>query len=669
MIHEVLAEYKSKEDRYFELCEKDIVKTNMSVQRKMSIVVAAIFLAMIIISKVIIRGFIIHSLYYLLFAFIIVFFITNQILVNKKLSFKACRRESLIAYGILYLGCILIDAMSAGAETPSVLFPFFLIIFVAIYIDKLKIYILFDLSLSAVFCLLVVINKVSFFYSRDVFQIFTSLIVSGIVAVLIQKLRISMALNNAELEQLSEKAAEAEAEAIAANSAKSQFLSQMSHEIRTPINAILGMNELIIREYDDDNLLKYSHNIKSAGNTLLSLINDVLDFSKIEAEKMELYNVEYDLAGTIAELISMVDERARNKGLDLQITVNEEMPHLLYGDNVRLKQIILNILTNAIKYTEKGSIHMDVDYSSSGRLDINGTIGLKISVSDTGIGIRDEDMTRLFSPFERLEEVRNRNVEGTGLGMSIVQKLLAMMNSELMVRSEYGKGSTFSFVVQQETRSWDPIGDFHETYEKLIKSEDNYRQLFEAPEAKILIVDDNEINLVVTKSLIQDTKIQIVTATSGKEALKICDEQEFDLLLIDHRMPGMDGMEMLWRLRSNEKSPNCNKPCVVLTANAFSGAREVYRNSGFEDYLSKPIIGDALEKVLLELLPADKVIKTDGSSYVKHVPTKSVKYEPSMAQVKPETIVDIREDYSDDPDLYAAIGLLMTRANIIAKES
>ncbi|WP_051207927.1 ATP-binding protein [Butyrivibrio sp. AE3006] len=669
MIHEVLAEYRSKEDRYFELCEKDIVKTNMSVQRKMSIVVAAIFLAMIIISKVIIRGFIIHSLYYLLFAFIIAFFITNQILVNKKLSFKACRRESLVAYGILYLGCIFIDSMTAGPETPSVLFPFFLIIFVAIYIDRLKIYILFEFTLSVIFCVLVVINKVSFFYSRDVFQIFTSLIVSGIVAVLIQKLRISMALNNAELEQLSEKAAEAEAEAIAANSAKSQFLSQMSHEIRTPINAILGMNELIIREYDDDNLLKYSHNIKSAGNTLLSLINDVLDFSKIEAGKMELYNVEYDLAGTIAELISMVDERARNKGLDFQITVNEEMPHLLYGDNVRLKQIILNILTNAIKYTEKGSIHMDVDYISSGHLDINGTIGLKISVSDTGIGIRDEDMTRLFSPFERLEEVRNRNVEGTGLGMSIVQKLLALMNSELMVRSEYGKGSTFSFTVQQETRSWDPIGDFHETYEKLIKSEDNYRQLFEAPEAKILIVDDNEINLVVTKSLIQDTKIQIVTATSGKEALKICDEQEFDLLLIDHRMPGMDGMEMLWRLRSNEKSPNCNKPCVVLTANAFSGAREVYKNSGFEDYLSKPIIGDALEKVLLELLPSDKVIKTDGKDYKKHIPTKSVKYEPSMAQVKPETIVDIREDYSDDPDLYAAIGLLMKRANIIAKES
>ena len=669
MIHEVLAEYRSKEDRYFELCEKDIVKTNMSVQRKMSIVVAAIFLAMIIISKVIIRGFIIHSLYYLLFAFIIVFFITNQILVNKKLSFKACRRESLAAYGILYLGCIFIDSMTAGQETPAVLFPFFLIIFVAIYIDKLRVYVLFELTLSIIFCVLVIINKVVFFYSRDIFQIFTSLIVSGIIAVLIQKLRISMALNTAELEQLSEKAAEAEAEAIAANSAKSQFLSQMSHEIRTPINAILGMNELIIREYDDDNLLKYSHNIKSAGNTLLSLINDVLDFSKIEAGKMELYNVEYDLAGTIAELISMVDERARNKGLDLQITVNEEMPHLLYGDNVRLKQIILNILTNAIKYTEKGSIHMDVDYISSGHLDINGTIGLKISVSDTGIGIRDEDMTRLFSPFERLEEVRNRNVEGTGLGMSIVQKLLALMNSELMVRSEYGKGSTFSFTVQQETRSWDPIGDFHETYEKMIKSEDNYRQLFEAPEAKILIVDDNEINLVVTKSLIQDTKIQIVTATSGKEALKICDEQEFDLLLIDHRMPGMDGMEMLWRLRSNDKSPNCNKPCVVLTANAFSGAREVYKNSGFEDYLSKPIIGDALEKVLLELLPADKVIKTDGSEYKKHIPTRSVKYEPSMAQVKPETIVDIREDYSDDPDLYAAIGLMMQRANIIAKES
>ena len=664
MIKDAIKKWRERENRYFELCKEEIIKKNKTVQRKMSIATAAIFLVMIILAKIIIRGFIIAPVYYLFSLMIIAFLVVNQIISQKEHSHKFVRIESIIAYGVLYIGLILIDTVPK-VQGPAILFPFFNIIFVMIYIDKLYIYACFQVTLCLVFAVMDSFCKNEFFYSRDMFEIISSLVVSGIIAILIQKLRIDEALNNTNLKELSLRAAQAEAEAIAANSAKSQFLSQMSHEIRTPINAILGMNELIIREYEDDNLMKYAHNIKSAGNTLLALINDVLDFSKIEAGKMELYKVEYDLAGMIAELVSMVDERAKNKGIELIVTVNEEMPHLLYGDNVRLKQIILNILTNAVKYTEKGSVHMDLDYFVGSHLDINGTIELKVSVSDTGIGIRDEDMPKLLAPFERLEGVRNRNVEGTGLGMSIVQKLLQMMDSELHVRSEYGKGSTFSFVVTQETRSWDPIGDFNVTYDNLVKNEDDYHKLFEAPEARILIVDDNEVNLVVAQNLIKDTKIQTVTAVSGSEALKLCDIEEFDVILIDHRMPGMDGMEMLWRLRSNEKSPNRNKPAIALTANVFSGAREVYKNSGFEDYLPKPIVGDALEKVLLEFIPKDKIIMSKEQKHKKHTPIKVDKKAASkVTETDSENMDVIREDYSDDPELYAAIGLLMRRANI-----
>ncbi len=664
MIKEALAEYKEKEHQYFELCRNDNIKKNISVQKKMSVIAGAIFLTLLILAKLIIRDFYIHPFYYLYLGIMILFFVVSQFVSNRELSYKTMRTESLFMYGMLYFGMILIDC--AHSEAPAVLFPFFIILFVIIYIDEIWIYLLFEIVMCASFGVCVFISKTELYISRDIFSIISSFLVTGLIAVFVQNLRINAAINEANLTKFSQRAAVAEAEAIAANNAKSQFLSQMSHEIRTPINAILGMNELILREYEDDNLLKYAHNIKSAGTTLLALINDVLDFSKIEAGKMELYKVEYDLARLIAELVSMVDERARNKGLELKVTVNEKMPHLLFGDNVRLKQIILNILTNAIKYTEQGMIHLDVDYFVSGHLDVNGMVDIKISVSDTGIGIREADMERLFSPFERLEEVRNRNIEGTGLGMSIVQKLLGLMDSELNVKSEYGKGSTFSFVVKQETRSWEPIGDFNDAYENLVKTETDYKQLFEAPEAEVLIVDDNEINLVVAKNLLKDTKVKITTASGGNEALKICNNKEFDLILIDHRMPGMDGMEMLWRLRSNDKCPNQNKPTIALTANAFSGARQVYKNSGFQDYLAKPIIGDALEKVLMEYLPKDKVRLTDGKAYVKHKPAKAAKYDEEVPEVeeKKKNIGDIREDYSDDAELYAAIGLLMKRASV-----
>ncbi|SDB30780.1 ATP-binding protein [Butyrivibrio sp. INlla16] len=662
MLRETIADFRNDEEKYFEICEKNIVKINMTVQRKMSIALVGIYLIMLIVAKALLQGFRLHVTYYILFIILFLFFVSNQQLKNRALSLRLCRLESIFFYGLLYVMLIVIDILPYK-EQPAGLFPFFLIMFSTIYIDKLRVYFAFDLSLCIGFAVFCYFWKSRLYFSRDIFAIIASLFVTAICTLILVNLRMKEALNNARLEELRFKAAEAEANAIAANGAKTQFLSQMSHEIRTPINAIIGMDELILREYDDNQLKKYAHNIKSASNTLLTLINDVLDFSKIEAGKMELYNVEYDLADMISELVNMVEERAKNKGLEFNTIVNSQIPHLLYGDNVRLKQVILNILTNAVKYTEHGSIEFAVDYIDGGHLDKDSSIGLKISVSDTGIGIREEDMQRLYDPFERLEETRNRNIEGSGLGMSIVQKFLKLMNSELYVKSEYGKGSTFSFVVEQQIRSFEPIGDFKVAYDKIIEDDSNYRELFTAPDADILVVDDNEINLVVTRNLLKDTMINIETASSGKEALLMTAKKKYDLMLIDHRMPEMDGMEMLWRLKSDEKNINRDTPSIALTANAFSGARDVYRKSGFQDYLSKPIIGDALEKMLINYLPEDKVYKNDNDLKKKKKPQKYSKT-GERGESKITNIEELREDYFDDKELYEAIGIMMERANI-----
>ncbi len=663
MLRETLAEFRNEEQKFFEVCEKNIIKMNMAVQRKMSIALVGIYLMMLITAKLLLDGFRIHASYYILFAIIFLFFVTNQFLKEKPVSIKLCRMETLFFYGLLYILLIIIDILPYK-DQPAGLFPFFIIMFSVIYIDRLRVYVIFDTILCLGFVFFCYFWKSRLYFSRDVFSVTASLFVSAICTLILVNLRIKEALNNARLEELSAKAAEAEAAAIAANGAKTQFLSQMSHEIRTPINAIIGMNELILREYDDAQLKKYSHNIKTASNTLLALINDVLDFSKIEAGKMELYNVDYDLADLISELVNMVEDRAKHKGLKLNTNVNSQIPHLLYGDNVRLKQVILNILTNAVKYTEHGSVEFNVDFINSAKLDKNESIGLKISISDTGIGIRDEDMKKLFDPFERLEEGRNRNIEGSGLGMSIVVKFLKLMNSELSVKSEYGKGSTFSFVVEQKVRDWEPIGDFEVAYDRIIQDDGNYSELFVAPDASILVVDDNEINLVVTMNLLKDTKLEIEMATSGKEGLELTRQNKYDIMLIDHRMPEMDGMEMLWRIKSDEKNLNRETPSIALTANAFAGARDVYRKSGFQDYLSKPIIGDSLEKMLLEYLPDEKIQRID-TAVKKTVPQKAVKNAgPSVKPGKSADIKNVREEYFEDKELYDAIGTLMERAKI-----
>ena len=392
-----------------------------------------------------------------------------------------------------------------------------------------------------------------------------------------------------------------------ASEAKSSFLSNMSHEIRTPINAVLGMNEMILRESKEPQTLEYAQNVKSAGASLLSIVNDILDFSKIEAGKMDILPVEYHLSSTINDLVNMISVKAEEKSLKLEVNVDEHIPNKLLGDEIRVKQCVVNILTNAVKYTESGSVTMNVSFREAG----DDNIYLKFQVVDTGIGIKEEDLSKLFSPFERIEEIRNRTIEGTGLGMSIVKKLLAMMDTKLEVKSVYGQGSDFSFEVLQKVLSRDEIGDFKEKYKEYLKSLESYHEKFHAPDAEILVVDDTAMNLTVVKGLLKSTRIRVDTADSGRETLKKVVEKKYDAIFIDHRMPEMDGIETLAAMKVLEGNLNIGVPCIALTANAGSGARDEYVAAGFDDYLAKPVNGEELEDMLKKYLPADKILAAD----------------------------------------------------------
>ncbi|MCR4903295.1 MAG: response regulator, partial [Butyrivibrio sp.] len=388
-----------------------------------------------------------------------------------------------------------------------------------------------------------------------------------------------------------------------ASEAKSDFLSNMSHEIRTPINAVLGMNEMILREEDDPSIREYSLNIKSAGNSLLSIINDILDFSKIEAGKMDILPVDYNLSSMINDLVNMISVRADDKNLNLIVNVDENIPDKLCGDEIRIKQCVTNILTNAVKYTEKGSVTMNVSYRPSE----DGNIYLGFQVLDTGIGIKEEDINKLFSPFERIEEIRNRTIEGTGLGMSIVKKLLAMMDTKLNVKSVYGEGSDFSFEVKQKVNEWEKIGDFKKRYKEYVKGLAKYHEKYHAPNAEILVVDDTPMNLTVVKGLLKPIQIKVDTADSGMETLKKVVQKKYDIIFIDHRMPEMDGIETLAAMKELEGNLNLEVPCIALTANAGQGAKDDYLKAGFDDYLAKPINSNQLEEMIRQYLPEDKV--------------------------------------------------------------
>ena len=398
-----------------------------------------------------------------------------------------------------------------------------------------------------------------------------------------------------------------------ASEAKSSFLSNMSHEIRTPINAVLGMNEMILREASDPQIEEYAQNVKSAGNSLLGIVNDILDFSKIEAGKMDILPVEYHLSSMVNDLVNMISVKAEDKGLKVEVEVDPGTPDKLIGDEIRIKQCVTNVLTNAVKYTETGTVTLHVGFRE-GEED---NIFLKFRVVDTGIGIKEEDLNKLFSPFERIEEIRNRTIEGTGLGMSITKKLLAMMDTKLEVKSVYGEGSDFSFEVKQQLANGSiAIGDFKEKYKIYLKSLKKYHESFRAPTAKILVVDDTPMNLTVVKGLLKSTQVQVDTAESGKETLTKAAKERYDVLFIDHRMPEMDGLETLAALKTSEENLNKDVPCIALTANAGPKAKEEYLDAGFDDYLAKPVSGPDLENMLMRYLPAEKILEADPAKAI-----------------------------------------------------
>ena len=411
-----------------------------------------------------------------------------------------------------------------------------------------------------------------------------------------------------------EKLSREKAQADQANQAKSAFLANMSHEIRTPINAVIGMNEMILRECNDPNIIKYANNAHSASESLLSLINDILDFSKIESGKMELIEETYQLDELIKNLINMIKTRAEKKELEFIVKVNENIPNELFGDSVRIRQVVVNFLTNAVKYTQVGSVEFSVDFDNytPPNLDVelpedDKLILLMFSVKDTGIGIKEEDKAKLFEDFQRVDNKKNKNIEGTGLGLAITNKLVKMMHGHILIESKYGEGSTFTAIFPQKVIGTELVGKFEERSKTTKAKHEKYKVSFIAPDAKVLVVDDNEMNLLVATSLLKATKVQVDTAISGMEALKKLAETQYDLIFLDQMMPSLDGIQTLKLAKEMKNNKSAEAPVIALTANAISGAREMFLSEGFNDYLSKPIDSAALEKMMMEYLPVEKL--------------------------------------------------------------
>ena len=396
-------------------------------------------------------------------------------------------------------------------------------------------------------------------------------------------------------------------EAIQANKMQEEFLANMSHEIRTPLNAIIGLNEMVLKESGEESIKTYASDIKGASKTLLGLINDILDFSKIESGKVDLQPVKYWTAFLLTDSYNLIAKRAEERNIELKVEADPAAPEQLFGDETRIRQIITNLLTNAVKYTNEGSITIRLHWRKTSIE----TAMIRISVADTGIGIKPEDQEKLFHSFQRVDEKHNRNIEGTGLGLVISKQLVELMGGRIWVKSVYGEGSEFFVEFPQKIVSEKGMGKFvpHavDADEVILHSATN----FTAPEARILVVDDVDTNLKVIKNLLKDTEMRIETATGGQECLDMTKNTGFDLIFLDHRMPEMDGVETLHHMRERTDDPNAETPVIMLTANVVAGARENYISEGFTDYLTKPIRQSDLKQMLIDYLPLHKVHKQD----------------------------------------------------------
>ena len=426
------------------------------------------------------------------------------------------------------------------------------------------------------------------------------------------------------------------------NRSQSRFFSSMSHEIRTPINSILGLNEIILRQEDaSEEIIKDAGNIQGAGRMLLALVNDILDISKIEAGKMDIVPVNYNLVSLISEIVNMMWLRAEQKGLELKIEVDPSLPAELFGDEVRIKQILINLMNNAVKYTREGTVTLHIE-----KEDIKEDQVLIIfSVIDTGMGIKQDAIPFLFDAFKRVDEEKNTKIEGTGLGLSIVKQLVDLMNGKITVNSVYTQGSTFQVALWQKVTRHDTVGDISITSYGSTKKGSTYEAGFTAPNARILIVDDNEMNLEVEKKLLAGTKISVDTVMSGAEAISLTLNNRYDVILMDHLMPEMDGIECLQYIRKQAGGLNNHAPIIALTANAGSENRELYSNSGFDGYLVKPVSGKQLEDTLLQHLPDIKVKMAEGNDAAKYSMSTARSYSRKIPLlITTSSLCDLPED-------------------------
>ena len=431
--------------------------------------------------------------------------------------------------------------------------------------------------------------------------------------------------------------------AVRASETKTNFLANMSHEIRTPMNAILGMDEMILREAkDNEKITRYASDIKSAGNMLLSIINDILDLSKIESGKAELVVSDFEICSVINDLTNIVKKKAEDKGLEFSFNAAEDIPCRFNGDEIRTRQIMLNIINNAVKYTEHGCVKVSLDMERNGDVSAiseGDRITLKFTVADTGIGIKESDMAKLFQPFDRLEETKNRNIEGTGLGLSIAGTYVELMGGHIDVDSVYGEGSTFTVYMPVTVVNPVPIGDFSLRISEMHNGSAAEIPVVIAPNASALVVDDNEMNLEVIAGLLERTKIRTELALSGPEGIKMMGRKRYDIVFLDQMMPGLDGISTLKKMRAEYDMRGVS--VIALTADAVAGAREYYLENGFDDYISKPVKADALENILLAHLPKNLLL---SQAEVERITSAEEKSRQEKASLKNVVVIDSDKD-------------------------
>lgn len=574
-------------------------------------------------------------------AFIIVFVITVLSIKTHYIQVGAATIGTIIIYVILPYNFITSGGIYGGAP----LWMIFGVVYVSLVVNGVIKYVL----LVSGFALFAGCYYISYMYPSMIIphttdmafidSFMTLAIVSVITCCLIQ-------FQNSIYRSENEIAQKQKKEIEELNKTQNSFFSSMSHEIRTPINTIIGLNEMILREDVSDEVVSDAKSIQGASKMLLALINDILDMSKMEAGKMDIVPTQYDVGATLSDIVNMIWIRAKNKGLKFHIDVDPSIPAKLYGDEVRIKQILINVLNNAVKYTNEGSVTLSIQCSKDKNNDDN--VLMIYSVSDTGIGIKKENMPYLFSAFKRVDEQKNRYIEGTGLGLSIVKQLVDLMGGDISVNSVYTKGSTFVITIPQKVVNQAKIGNVNIENKYSIKEREHYKQSFEAPKARLLIVDDNETNLMVAEKLLRDTKVKIDTVISGYECLKKTLDVHYDVIFMDHLMPEMDGIECLHAIRTQAGGLNLTTPVVVLTANAGGDNKQMYSNEGFDGYLLKPVSGLQLEKELLRHLPDELVTLTDEEGSVGTIEAPIIEHKLKMAiRISTDSVSDLPSQLTD----------------------